>query len=540
MVLLLVELRVFVDLRAQVVTLFVMHGCCWQGRKNDEMMVSLNTKCCVAKQHLSERETPNYSKQKTFLTDRYLEKAKREILMETLLAVNTTQIANGIAELRTQLQGNLFTPSDAGYESTLAGWNRANTQRPAVIVSPHSAQDVAHAVAFARANAMILSVRSGGHNIAGLGYCDDGVMIDLSRFNAITIDPVRQIAIAQPGAKLGEFVAATQAHGLATASGTCSSVGLGGATLGGGVGWLTGRFGMTIDNVLSFEVVTADSRILKASATENPDLFWALRGGGGNYGVVTSIEYQLYPLHLVYGGLVMYSLEEATAVLRAFVDLSASAPDELMMHAILAHTPGTPGPIVMIHACYSGEDLQAGERLLAPLRQLGKPLVDALQIMPYGELFKMLDAPAPAGLHYHDAAYSLRNPSDAALATLGAVVREMPAPIGSVVIHQVRGVASRVAADATAFALREPHFGVVHNCFWQEGSGEEERIWTDVAYELMTPYMTPGLYVNFMNAGSEVDVRDAYRDNYERLAMLKAKYDPTNLFRRNQNILPAN
>lgn len=470
--------------------------------------------------------------------------------METLLnptatqvnetQVNAAEMIDNMAQLRSQLEGKLFLPTDVGYESTLTGWNRANTHRPAVIVAPYSAQDVAHAVAFARTHSMSLAVRSGGHNVAGLGYCDDGMMIDLSRFDAITIDPVRRVAIAQPGIKLGEFVAATQVHGLATASGTCSSVGLGGATLGGGVGWLTGRFGMSIDNVLSFEVVTADSRILKASATENPDLFWALRGGGGNFGVVTSIEYQLYPLHLVYGGLVMYPLDMATSVLRAFVDLSASAPDELMMHAILAHTPGTPGPIVMIHACYSGEDLQEGERLLAPLRQLGTPMVDALQVMPYGELFKMLDAPAPAGMYYHDSAYSLRNPSDAALSTLGAVVREMPAPIGSIVIHQVRGVASRVAVDATAFALREPHFGVVHNACWQDGSGEQERAWTDTAYELMAPYMTPGLYVNFMGQGNEIEIRDAYRDNYERLSVLKAKYDPTNLFRRNQNILPAN
>lgn len=459
--------------------------------------------------------------------------------MTPFFPMNIAIAEHTITLLRSSLEGDLFLPDTPGYDDALRGWNSAIKERPAVLICARSAQDVAHAVAFARENALAVSVRGGGHNSAGLGYCDNGVMIDLGQMNMITVDAERRVARAHSGVKLGAFVAATQAHGLATTTGTCSSVGLAGSTLGGGVGWLMGRYGMTIDNVLAFELVTADSRILTASASENPDLFWALRGGGGNFGVVTEITYQLHPVTLVYGGMVIYPVNQAHPALRAFVDLSASAPDELMIHAMLTFSPRMSGSMLMLHCCYCGDNLLEGERLFAPLRGCSQPIVAVLQPMPYGELFTLLDAPAPAGLHYYDTASSLHAPSDAALSAMIAAAYQLTAPLGSIVIHQMRGAAIRVPPDATAFALREHHFSVMIISFWAEGSGNVERAWANDALTALSPFASPSLYVNFMGRSDESAVRQAYRTNYVRLSALKQQYDPKNLFCNNQNILPA-
>lgn len=459
--------------------------------------------------------------------------------MASLVDTPIPLAARDLSLFRAQIAGTLFLRDDTGYAEALRGWNNAITQRPALIVQARSAQDVAQAIAFARDHALGLSIRSGGHNAAGLGYCDDGVMIDLGQMNAISVDSEQRVARAQPGARLGAFVAATQAHGLATNTGTSSHVGLGGSTLGGGLGWLEGRYGLTIDSVLAFELVTVDGRILTASATDNPDLFWALRGGGGNFGVVTEMTYQLHPVTTVYGGMVVYSMDQAHTVLRAFVDLSASAPDELMIQAILTLPPGAPEPIVMLHCCYCGDDPHEGERVLAPIRQLGQPIVDTLQVLPYGKLFALLDPPAPVGFNYYDTASTLRAPSDAALATIITAARQFTRPFGAIAIHQMRGAAARVAPDATAFALREPHFIVLNTAMWAEGSGDSERAWADATLAAMAPFASAGLNVNFMSHGDEAAVRASYRDNYARLAALKQHYDPENVLCLNQNIIPA-
>jgi FAD/FMN-containing dehydrogenase len=350
------------------------------------------------------------------------------------------------------------------------------------------------------------------------------------------IDPLQRIARVQPGATNGELVQAAAAHGLATTTGTCATVGMGGSTLGGGIGWLMGRFGATVDNVLAFELVTAAGAIITASAGEHPDLFWALRGGGGNFGVVTAITYQLHPLGPVLGGPAIFPMAAAPLGLRMYRELTSTAPDELTAHAVLTSIPEF-GPALIVQAVYSGEDLEAGERLLAPLRRRG-PAIDLIAPRAYAETYMMLTPPLPPGAAWRDTAYALRQPSDAALDDLLATALERPTPLPVVSIHQIHGAATRVAPDATAFPLREPHY-VVHNSgMWLEGSGEAETAWAGQAKTRMAPYASSGLYVNFLGDEGQDVVREAYRGNYDRLAAIKASYDPDNLFHRNQNIQP--
>ncbi|GAB4408736.1 MAG: FAD-binding oxidoreductase [Anaerolineae bacterium] len=379
-------------------------------------------------------------------------------------------------------------------------------------------------------------MRAGGHNAAGLALVDDGLVIDLSRMKRIQIDPARRVARAEPGLTIGEFTRALEPYGLLTPTGTCSGTGIGGMTLGGGIGWLTGRFGLAVDNVLSFEVVTAEGRLLKASTEENADLFWGLRGGGGNFGVVTAIEYQLHPMGQVLGGTILYPL--SLDVLRAYFDFTSAAPDEVIAYAALATIPNA-GPAVAITVCYSGDDLAAGEQALAPLRQFGSPIVDMIRPMSYTELITSLDPTAPDGRHYADTAYSLKQPSDDTLKAMLACAEQKSSPFSVIVIHHINGAGTRVAPDATAFALREPHYSIVNAAAWEEGPAEPHLAWAQESLARMQPFASQGLYVNFMGQEGEAAIREAYRANYERLVALKRKYDPTNFFRMNQNIKPG-
>jgi len=444
-----------------------------------------------------------------------------------------------ISALKRSMNGELLTPDTAGYATARQLANLRYDRRPTLIARCRASRDVAAAVTFAREHGLEIAVRSGGHSIPGHSAGDDGMMIDLSQMKTIRIDPDRRLARVQPGVTNGELVLATQEYGLSTTTGTCATVGMGGSTLGGGIGWLMGRFGATVDNVLAFEIVTAEGQLITASADEHPDLFWALRGGGGNFGVVTEITYRLHQLGPVLGGVAIFYLATAPLVLRLYRELTNTAPDELMAHTVMADVPDF-GPAMIVQAVYSGTDRAKGQRLLAPLRRFGPPAIDLIDTRSYADLYMMLTPPIPPGAMYHDTAYTLKQPSDAALDDLLATAQERPSPLTFVNVHQFHGVAARVAPDTTALALREPHFAIVNIGMWLEGTGQAETTWTANAKARMARHASTGLYVNFLGEEGEDAVRASYRSNYDRLAVIKAVYDPDNIFHRNQNIKPAN
>lgn len=442
-----------------------------------------------------------------------------------------------ILALRRRMTGELLTSHDADYHTARRLVNYRFDCRPSMIARCRTSEDVALAVMFAREHDLEIAIRSGGHSVAGHSVGNDGMMIDLSQMRAIDIDPIKRTARIQPGATNGDVVLATAQHGLATTTGTCATVGMGGSTLGGGIGWLMGRFGMTIDNVLECEMVTAEGEIVIANDQENPDLFWALRGGGGNFGVVTSITYQLHPLDQVLGGMLIFPLAAAPLALRVYRHITSNAPDELLAHAVMTSVPDF-GRALIIQAVYSGENLSEGERLLAPLRTFGPPPIDLIAPRSYAETYMMLTPPLQPGLTFYDTAYTLRQPSDAALDEMIALANEQPTPFALINMHQIHGAATRVAPDATAFALREPHYAVLNGAMWMQGTGATETAWAREAHTRMQPHASKGLYVNFLGDEGEGAVRDAYRANYNRLVAIKTRYDRDNVFHRNQNIRP--
>ena len=440
--------------------------------------------------------------------------------------------------LQSGLSGELFRPGDPGYDKARQLWNGAVDKHPALIIRCATSQDVVLAVNFGRRHNLPVSVRGGGHNTAGLALCDGGLVIDLSAMKGLTVDPTRRVARAEPGLTIGELARALQPYNLLTPTGTCSGTGIAGSTLGGGIGWLTGKYGLAVDNVLAFEIVTADGQLRQATAHENADLFWALRGGGGNFGIVAALEYQLHPVGKVLGGMALYPQTDAEDVLRFYRDFSSAAPDELTTYCVLMVLPGL-GPVIAIIVCYSGADLTEGERVIAPLRQFGAPVDVSIRPMDYTEMIALLDPAAPDGRSYYDTAYSLKEPGDEALVAIAACAATMTSPFSAIVIHHVNGAATRIAADETAYALREPHYAIVNAAAWIDGPGSSHIEWANNSLKRMQPFVNLPLYVNFMGIGGEAEIRDSYRNNYERLVTLKRKYDPTNFFHHNQNIKPV-
>jgi FAD/FMN-containing dehydrogenase len=364
-----------------------------------------------------------------------------------------------LGKYQRRMRGVLFTSEAPVYETARRVHNARFDQRPALIARCLNADDVCLAVALAREQKLEIAVRSGGHSMAGHGTSAGGLLIDLSQMNQIMIDPLQRIACVQPGATNGELVQAAARYGLATTTGTCATVGMGGSTLGGGIGWLMGRFGTTVDNALAFDLVTAEGALITATAHEHPDLFWALRGGGGNFGVVTTLTFRLHALGPVLGGPLIFPWAFAATALRAYRELISTAPDELQTNAVLATIPKH-GPALILQPVYAGDDLVAGERLLAPLRHLG-PAVDFVAPRSYAETYAMLTPPMSPGTASYDSASTLRQPSDAALDELLTCVLARPSPLSMISVHQVHGVASRVPPTATAFALREPHYAML-------------------------------------------------------------------------------
>ncbi|HLZ68620.1 MAG TPA: FAD-binding oxidoreductase [Dehalococcoidia bacterium] len=444
--------------------------------------------------------------------------------------------------LRADFRGELIEPGMAGYDEARSVWNGNIDRRPALIARCSGVADVIAAVNFARENQLLVAVRGGGHNAAGYATCDDGIVIDLSGMKAVRVDPAARTAFVQGGATWADFDRETQVFGLATTGGTVSNTGVGGLTLGGGIGWLEGEHGLSCDNLLSADVVTADGRCLRASATENADLFWGLRGGGGNFGLVTAFEFRLHPVGpLVLGGMIVYPQSEAKAVFRFYREFARSLPDAagLSGAALLTLPDGTPA-VAMLFA-YNGP-LEEGERLLAPVRQFGTPLADMIQPMPYCVRQTILDeAFAAHGIHRYWKSGDARELSDEIVDLLLQGAADCPSPQSSIAVFGLHGASTRVAPEATAFALREPLWDINLIAQWQDSADSERNIaWGRQLWARVEPLTGGRVYVNHFAADDKPErIRASYGPNYERLLALKQRYDPTNLFSLNPNIKPA-
>jgi len=442
-----------------------------------------------------------------------------------------------IDQLRAACRGTIITSADAGYDAARRIWNASVDKRPGVIVRCSGVADVIAAVKFAREHGVLVAIRGGGHNVGGRALCDGGLVIDLSAMKGIHVDAKGKRVRAQPGVTLGELDRETHVFGLAVPAGVVSKTGIAGLTLGGGVGWLVRKHGLTVDNVLSFEVVTAEGDVLSVSADEHPDLFWALRGGGGNFGVVTSFEYRAHPLSMVLGGLVLHQRAHAIEVLKFYRDFTARTPDELGTYAALLHGPdGT--PLVGFAACYAG-DLAEGERVLAPLRKFGSPVMDVIQPMPFPVMQTIFDAAVPEGNQNYWKSTFIRELSDAAIETIVTHANAATSPLTGILIEKYGGVGSRVPGDATAFAQRHADYDLGILTQWTDPADSARHIaWTRGFAAAMEPFRSGAYLLNFLGECEDDAIRAAFGANYDRLVAVKTKYDPSNFFRVNQNIAP--
>jgi FAD binding domain/Berberine and berberine like len=455
------------------------------------------------------------------------------------MAVDAGGIATSVRqELESGLRGEVVCPGDRGYDTARAVFNGMIDRRPLAVIRCMDASDVVRCIALARRHDLPLSVRGGGHSVAGHAVRDGAVMLDLSGMKALRVDPATRTVRAGPGLTLGEFDRATQAFGLATTLGVVSTTGIAGLTLGGGLGWLNGRYGLACDNLISADVATADGQLLRASAQENEDLFWGIRGGGGNFGVVTSFEYQLHQVGLVLAGGLSYSLDMAPRVLRYYDDFAKAAPDELSTAASLGLTPAGE-PTVSIAVCYCGP-IDEGEQVLRPLRRFQSPIDDGIQPMPYPALQSARDEGFPSGrLHYWKSGW-LREVTDGAIETLLQFLPQMPSTLSGVGLQQLHGVASRVAPSATAFPHRAEQYDFLIGSQWSDATDSDRNVqWTRALFEAMQPHLEQSVYVNNLGDEGPGRVQAAYGENYPRLAAMKGAYDPDNLFRGNQNIDPS-
>jgi FAD/FMN-containing dehydrogenase len=454
-----------------------------------------------------------------------------------------------VAELAEAVRGEVIRPGDAAYDEARAIWNGAHDRRPALILRCAGVADVIRGVEFARSQDLLLAVRGGKHSIPGFSTCDDGMVLDLSPMQAVRVDPEAGTARAEAGVTWSVFDHETQAYGLATTGGLVSSTGVAGFTLGGGIGWLMRKHGLTCDNLLSADVVTADGRLVHASAEENADLFWGLRGGGGNFGVATSFEYSVHPVGpTITGGAIFYPGDRAAEILRFYREWVQDVPDELTSVANLLTCPPAPflpeawhgKPLVAIIPVHCGS-LEDGERAVRPLRGLGEPVADLLGPIPYVAMQSLIDPLWGPGAHSYMKAGWMGGLDDAAIDTLVRHRDEVTSPKTEIHVHHMGGAVARVPADATAFGDRGAPFllNVLASTFTADGY-DDAVSWAQDLHGAMEPALTGGTYVNFLSNEGEERVRDAYgQDKYDRLVALKDAYDPTNLFRLNQNIAPS-
>jgi FAD/FMN-containing dehydrogenase len=446
---------------------------------------------------------------------------------------------SAIEKLGRDLRGQLLRPGDGAYDEARKLWNGMFDRHPALIVRCAGTADVIRAVGFAREHGLPAAVRGGGHSFPGHSVCDGGLVIDLGPMKGVRVDAAGRTVRAQAGVKWVEFDHETQAFGLATTGGTISDTGIAGLTLGGGLGWLSGKHGLTVDNLISADVVLADGRLLAVSATENSDLFWALRGGGGNFGVVTSFEYRLHPVGpKILGGMVAYPLARAKTVLRAYRDFAAAAPDELTVYAAFVTPPGGE-TVAAMFCCYCGPP-HSGEAAIRPLKSFAPPVQDMVGPMPYVAQQRLMDDGFPAGSYYYTKADFLPDLTDEAIEVFAEYAAIKPSALSGVLVQTVRGAASRVAPDEMAFAHRAFPYAPVIASQWRDAAESETNVgWARDFWGALHAFAGDGVYVNDLGHDDEDRVHTAYGANYQRLAELKKRYDPDNFFRFNPNIRPA-
>jgi FAD/FMN-containing dehydrogenase len=453
-----------------------------------------------------------------------------------------------VAGLADGLRGRVILPEHDEYDTARRVWNGAIDRHPAIIVQCSGVADILASVQFAREHELPMAIRGGGHNVAGAGVCEGGLVLDLSRMKATRVDPSKRVAFAEPGLLWRELDRETQAFGLAAPGGIVSTTGIAGFTLGGGIGWLHRPFGLAADNLVAADVVTADGGLVRADEQTNPELLWGLRGGGGNFGVVTSFEFQLHPVGpMLTAGLVFFRAEDLPAVVRGYREIMAAAPDELTLLLVLRRAPAAPflpshvhgQPVVAVVGCYVGS-VEAGAQAMAPLRDLAPPIANLMAPRPYVQFQSMLDGSWAEGFGNYWKAEYLAGIPDEALPILADHLERITSPLSDFKFAALGGAAGRVAPDSTAFAHRTAPFVLNINSRWAlPGEAEPHEAWTRQLWEAMLPFSAGGTYVNFLGDEGPERVRAAYGDQtYRRLVALKNTYDAGNVFRFNQNIAP--
>jgi FAD/FMN-containing dehydrogenase len=453
-----------------------------------------------------------------------------------------------IETLKTQTRGSVLLPEDPGYEASRKIWNAMIDRRPAGILQCAGVADVMLAVTVARDNGVLVSVRGGGHNIAGSALCDDGLLIDLSAMKSVHINPDTRRAYVEPGASLGDFDHEAQAFGLATSLGINSTTGVAGLTLGGGFGWLTRKHGLTVDNLISVEIITADAKRVRASADENPDLFWAVRGGGGNFGIVTMFEFQLHPVGPeILAGLIVYPFEDAETVLNAYRRFVDNMHADLNVWVVLRQAPPLPflpeavhGKDVVILAVFFDGDPVQGMSVIEPLRSLGQPCGEHIGPMPFKAWQKAFDPLLTPGARNYWKSHNFAELSDGAIATAIEFADKLPSPQCETFIALLGGQSSRVTPDAMAYSARDTRFVMNMHARWESDQEDQSCIaWAREFFAKVEPFATGSVYVNFMTEEEVERIPSAYGVNQNRLEKIKKKYDPDNFFRVNQNIKPS-
>ena len=441
---------------------------------------------------------------------------------------------SALQDIRSSLHGEALLAGAPDYDRARSIFNAMIDRRPALIARCADASDVAASVLFARREALAVSVKGGGHNVSGKAVCEGGLMIDLSRMKGCRVDPARRVAHAEPGLTLGELDRATAAHGLAVPTGIVSMTGIAGLALGGGLGWLAGKHGLACDNLLSAQVVTAEGRLVTASASENPDLYWAIRGGGGNFGVVTSFEFRLHEVGSVLGGGVAWPIERAASVLRFYRDFTRACPDELTVNAGLFVVDGV--ALIGLNSAWIGP-AKEGEARLKPLRTFESPVAEMIRTMSFVELQGGGDGAFPDGRRHYWKGNFIRDLTDGAIETLIRFAATSPSPYSMIGLQHMHGAAARVPFDATAFAHRYPQWDCLMLSQWEDPAEDSRHIaWTRGLHAALSPWLADAVYVNDLGDDEPERVRSAYGANFDRLTAVKAKYDPENFFRGNQNI----
>lgn len=469
----------------------------------------------------------------------------------TMAAVDGRRVsveASALAKLAASIRGQLLQPGDADYDQARTVWNAMIDRKPALIVRCTGPADVMAAVNFGREHGLVTAVRGCGHNIAGSAVPDGGMMIDLSLMKSVRVDPINRRAEVGPGATLGDFDHEVQVFGLATPVGINSTTGIAGLTLGGGFGWLSRKHGLTVDNLTAADVVTADGRFLRADTKENPDLFWAIRGGGGNFGVVTRFEFQLHTLGPeIYGGLIVYPFKEAGSVLRKYREFTSTADDDTAVYAILRKAPPLPfvpesshGKEIVAFACFYGGKLENGEKAIDPVRGFGNVLGEHLGVQPYRDWQAAFDGLLTPGARNYWKSHNFSTLGDGAFDTAVEYAGRLPSDECEIFFGHLGGQVTRFPQDATAYPHRDSEFVMNVHGRWRKPADDARCVgWAREVYQKMAPFADGSVYVNFISEDETDRVQAAYGPNYKKLVEAKKKYDPDNFFRLNQNISPG-